>query len=395
VKVASRRARRLDVPLSLLLVSAAVTIGFGAIFALLPDYQKALHFEAWGLGAAVAASFLAGFAAQVALSRYADRGFGRMMLIGGVLTSVAGLLWLGVAQHLIELIGARVVLGLGEGAFVPAARRVVIERNPGDVGAALGRLSSFTVGGFLLGPPIGAVIADAFGLRVPFFALAALLACSLPAVYRMRVPASEDDIPRRAMRTLLKSRGLRAGLLLGVTLYVPIGVYDSLWARFLEDQGASRLFVAFSLTVFAAPIALLAPIGGRLSDRFGPLRVGAVCAVCTVPFVAAYGFVGTPILLACIAFVHSVFDSGSTPAGQAAVAESSPPALLAAGQGLYEATGLVIAAISAGVAAPLYGQWGAAALWTPLAVAIGCFGLLAYRTGAAEEREIRTRAARR
>jgi MFS family permease len=396
VEVASRRARSLDAPLSLLLVAATVTVGFGAIFALLPDYQDALHFAAWGLGAAVAASFLAGFVAQVALSRYADRGFGRMMLFGGVLTSVAGLLWLGIAHHLVELIGARIVLGLGEGCFVPAARRVVIERNPDNMGAALGRLSSFTVGGFLLGPPIGAVIADAFGLRVPFFLLAGLLACALPAVSRMHVGAIEDaDASRHVVRTLLRSRGLRAGLLLGVTLYVPIGVYDSLWARFLEDQGATRLFVAFSLTVFAAPIAVLSPAGGRLADRFGPLRLGTVCALCTVPFIVAYGFVQPPMALALIAFVHSVFDSGSTPAGQAAVAESSPPALVAAGQGLYEATGLVTAAVSASIAAPLYGQWGAAALWCTLAVALGVFALLAYAMGAEEERRIRTRAAPR
>jgi MFS family permease len=209
----------------------------------------------------------------------------------------------------------------------------------------------------------------------------------------MRVPAVTGDSPRRALRILLRRRGIRAGLLLGATLYVPIGVYDSLWARFLEDRGATRLFVALSLTIFAAPIALLAPLGGRISDRYGPLRVGATCAVCTVPFVTAYGFVRTPILLACIAFVHSIFDSGSTPAGQAAVANASPPELVAAGQGLYEATGLVIAATSAAIAAPLYGQWGAAALWCPLALAIGLFGVLAYRSGSRDEglrmREVR------
>jgi MFS family permease len=386
VQLGKRQTGAVDVPFSLLVVAATVTIGFGAIFALLPDYQRELHFSPWGLGVAVAASFLAGFVSQVALSRYADRGFGRAMLIGGVLVSVAGLLWLALAHHLVELVGARIVLGLGEGAFVPAARRVVIERNPQEVGAALGRLSAFTVGGFLLGPPVGAVLADGFGLRAPFFLLAALLVCAVPTVTRMRVPAVTGDSPRHALRILLRKRGIRAGLLLGATLYVPIGVYDSLWARFLEDLGASRLFVAFSLTILAAPIALLAPLGGRIADRYGPLRLGATCAVCTVPFVVAYGFVRVPIILACIAFVHSIFDSGSTPAGQAAVATASPPELLAAGQGLYEATGLVIAGAAAAVAAPLYGQWGAAALWCPLAAAIGLFGILAYRTGSDDEK---------
>jgi DHA1 family multidrug resistance protein-like MFS transporter len=394
VKLGKQQDRTVDVPFSLLVVAAAVTVGFGAIFALLPDFQREIRFQSTGLGVIVASSFLAGFGAQVGLSRYADRGFGRAMLVSGVLLSVAGLLWIAVAQHLIELVGARVVLGIGEGAFVPAARRVVIERNPREVGGALGKLSSFTVGGFLLGPPIGAVLADWFGLRVPFFLLAALLACSLPTVMGMRVPAVVGESPRNALRILLRRRGIRAGLLLGATLYVPIGIYDSLWARFLEDRGASTLFVAFSLTIFAAPIALFAPLGGRIADRYGPLRVGAICAVCTVPFVIAYGFVGTPMILACIAFVHSTFDSASTPAGQAAVAASSPPDLLAAGQGLYEATGLLNAATSAPIAAPLYQNWGAAALWCPLAAAIGLFGILAYRSGSDEEK-VRMRELRR
>jgi predicted MFS family arabinose efflux permease len=393
VQLGRQRTGAIDVPVPLLVVAATVTVGFGAIFALLPAYQRELHFADWGLGAAVTASFFAGFVAQVALSRYADRGLGRAMLVGGVLVSVVGLVWLALAHDLVELVGARIVLGIGEGAFVPAARRVVIERNPQVVGAALGRLSSFTVGGFLLGPPIGAVIADAFGLRAPFFLLAAVLACALPTVVRMRVPAVTGESPRRALRVLLRRRGIRAGLMLGVTLYLPIGVYDSLWARFLEDRGASTLFVALSLTIFGAPIALLAPLGGRISDRFGALRSGTICSLCTVPFVTTYGFVDRPIVLACIAFVHSIFDAGATPAGQSAVAAASPPELVAAGQGLYEATGLVVAAVSAAIAAPVYGRYGAAALWCPLAACIGTCALLAYWIGSGDE-DLRTRGAR-
>ncbi len=383
MQVARRQSQSVDIPFSLLVVTATVGIGFGAIFALLPDYQHALHFATWGLGVAAGATFVAGFAAQVGLARYADRGYGRTMLVGGVIVSVVGLVWVGAAHHLVELVGARIVLGAGEGVFVPAARRVVIERNPTEVGAALGRLSSFTVGGFLLGPPVGAVLADAFGLRVPFYALAALMACTLPTVARMAVPPAAADSTRGAVRTLLHSRGIRAGLLLAVALYVPIGVYDSLWARFLEDRGATRLFVALSLTIFAAPISLLSPLGGRIADRYGAMRVGSICCLSAVPFVVAYGFVTRPIVLACIAFGHSIFDGGTTPSGQSAVAEASPPELVAAGQGLYEATGLLVAAVSAGLASPLYGHFGIAPLWCTLGAVLAFVGVLAVLAGRA------------
>ena len=42
-----REKRALDVPVPLLVVSAAVTSGLGAIFALLPDFQRELPFETW------------------------------------------------------------------------------------------------------------------------------------------------------------------------------------------------------------------------------------------------------------------------------------------------------------------------------------------------------------
>ena len=384
VQLGKRQTRALDVPVSLLVVSAAVTIGFGAIFALLPDYQRELHFPTWGLGAAVTASFLAGFVAQVgpvALRRPRLR----TRRCSSAACSSRSRVCSGSRSRTIssELIGARLVLGLGEGAFLPAARRVVIERNPTDVGAALGRLSSFTVGGFLLGPPIGAVLADAFGLRAPFFVLAVLLACAVPTVIAHACAGRRGRLPRGTRcASLLRSRGIRAGLLLGATLYVPIGVYDSLWARFLEDRGATRLFVAFSLTIFAAPIALLSP-ARRPAGR--PLRPAARRR----DLRGVHGSVRHRVRLRRDAddpCVHRVRPldlrlGQPRPRVRHAVAIASPPELVAAGQGLYEATGLVVAALSAAVAAPVYGQWGAAALWCPLALAMACFGILAYRTG--------------
>src|SRR5947209_5172137 len=111
----ARTASRADVPKALLAVTALVTMGFGAIFAQLPDYQHALHFADWGLGVVTSASFVAGFTAQLGLARYADRGFGRAMLTGGVALSAVGCLGIAVADRLALLVAARVVLGLGEG----------------------------------------------------------------------------------------------------------------------------------------------------------------------------------------------------------------------------------------------------------------------------------------
>jgi predicted MFS family arabinose efflux permease len=366
----------------LLAVTASVTIGFGAIFALLPEFQDKLGFADFWLGAVTASSFVAGFVAQAGLARYADRGYGRHLLVAGIAVAALGAVGVAVAQSVEVLLIARVLLGLGEGAFLPAARRVVILRNPDHVGAALGRMGSAAMAGFVSGPPIAALIAERFGLRAPFWAVAVLLVALLPVTARFAVPPTNEQAAPAPLRTLISIRGVRAGLLLGAGLYLAIGVYDSLWAKFLQDDhGTSTNFVAWSLVVFAMPMLLLAPRMGGLSDRIGPVRLGSFCTLVSVPFVAAYGFLPNAWLIGAFAFVHSCFDSAVTPSSQSAVARSSPPALVAAGQGLLDGFGLLVAAASALVFASVYSTFGDAVLWCSLAVGVGLAGFGANIVG--------------
>lgn len=374
-----RALARVDTPLVVLAATAFVTMGFGAIFALLPDYQDALGFAAWGLGAVTSASFVAGFVAQFALARYADRGWGRRMLVGGVVIAAVGCLGIALAPSFAVLLIARVTLGFGEGIFLPAARRVIITRNPQTVGAALGRMGATATAGFLVGPPIAAAIAGATNLRMPFVVLAVVLVAVVPSVARFEVPPHEEEHHPKALRALIGMAGVRRGLYLIVGFAVAIGVYDSLWARFLKDLGASTQFVSFSLAVFAAPIALLAPLAGRLADRHGPRRVGSLAALASAPFIVAYGLVASYWAIAVLAFGHSTFDAAIQPSAQSQVARSTPPNLVAAGQGLLDGTSLLASAASAAFAAPIYSRWGPGALWIGLAAIVAATALVAGR----------------
>jgi MFS family permease len=205
---------------------------------------------------------------------------------------------------------------------------------------------------------------------------------------RFAVPPVSGDQGHAPVRKLLASPGVRAGLYLGAGLAIPIGVYDSLWARYLTDLGATTLFIGVSLTLFALPMAVFAGRAGRLAEREGPRRVGVLGLAGAVPSIALYGIVAVPWVIGCIAFVQSFFDSVVVPSSQAQVAHSSPPEHIAAGQGLLDGTGLLLSAISALLAAPVYEQWGAAAVWFGLA---GCVAVCAVVVA---PRPIRTRETR-
>lgn len=375
----------LRVPVLLYAATAIEAMGYGAIFALLADLQDTYGLPTYGLGLITGSSFLAGLAAQLGLARYSDHGHTRLMLRLGLAVAAGGMLLFGLAGGLWLFVTGRVLLGLGSGMFLPAVRRVIVTRAGPRAGEALGRLASVEVAGFVAGPPLAAVLASAFGLHAPFLVMAAALACTSPAVARVEEPPVEEAPPRRAVRVLFARRGVRAGLALAAGLYLSIGVFDAIWARYLTDLGASTPVIAITLALFALPLVALSPFGGRLADRSGPLRAGVVALAMTVPLVVGYGIVGSVALATVLALLHTTADALTTPAGQAAVARCSPPSLVAAGQGLYGATAAAGAAVAAFAAAPLYGAAGGAVMWTTAAAGVAVFATLAWVWGRGTE----------
>lgn len=375
------RAPTTGVP-GLLYVGVAVeALGYGAIFALLAELQDRYDLPTYGLGLIAGSAFLAGLGAQLGLARYADRGHTRLLLRVGLGVAAAGMLWFGLATQLWAFVGARLLLGLGSGMFIPATRRIAIAGAGDRSGEVLGRIASVEVGGFIAGPPIAALGAALFGLHAPFLILAGLLALTAPAVARVGEPPIDDHPERRAVRTLIVHRGVLAGLALGAALFLAIGVFEAVWARYMTDLGASTAVIAITLALFALPLVVLSPFGGRLADRRGAIRSGVVALVITAPCIAVYGFTDSVVIASMVALVHATGDAVTTPAGQSAVARFAPKALAGAAQGLYGAVGTAAAAFAAFGAAPLYGAAGPRTMWTVTAALVAGLALVAALLG--------------
>src|SRR5690349_5396130 len=166
--------RRTDLRRSLLpycIVAGSMSLGYGSIYTLLADLRDRYGFSEAQLGLIAAAGFLAGFVAQLSLARLADRGYAPFLVRGGVVMAMAAMVGSAAASTFWAFLVARLLLGLGSGAVGPAIRRIAITRDPDRVGENLGRLASFDVAGFVLGPLVAAVLAQ-IGLRVPFVFLA-------------------------------------------------------------------------------------------------------------------------------------------------------------------------------------------------------------------------------
>jgi MFS family permease len=350
------------------LLTGALSLGYGSIYTLLADLRDTYGFTEAQLGIITGAGFFAGFLAQVALARQADRGHTAVMVRSGLAFAAVAMLGCALATELWAFIGARVLLGLGSGMAGPALRRLVILRQPDDVGANLGRQMSWDLAGFVLGPFLAAVLAEAGGLRTPFLVFGllfvALLVQTANLDLRADVEASHDVVDAG----LLRNRAILATLVASIAFYVTIGVFESVWSVLLRDHGAETWVIGLTLSAFTIPMIFLAPIGGRVAQRRGPLRTVAVSIGVATLCTFSYGAFDVLWVLLLFSLVHAVADSFTMPGNQVAVAIAAPRHRLAAAQGLLGATGLATAGMVGLAAGAIYEHAGAFVLFSGTAV---------------------------
>jgi ACS family hexuronate transporter-like MFS transporter len=228
----------------------------------------------------------------------------RLGLETGILWAVA--LWslaaavCGWTRNLGQLIGARVFLGIGESAGVPAAGKlnaIYLEPKNRAVGAAITQVG-LSIG--MIGAPLLALLATNW--RSPFFICAALGFVWIPVwiAVRRRVRPFEEVPPMRdggAFRDLLKDRRLAA--LAGANI-LWMGIY-ALWSNWTTVY----LVHNFGLTTKAAsayawvpPVAstLGAFLGGWISRRAINTGMPPVQARVVATLVSAIGCLVTVLV---------------------------------------------------------------------------------------------------
>lgn len=362
---------------SLYLVTAVVMAGVSSVFALLGELETVYGLPVSGLGWIAGAAFGAALVTQLTLARYADRGYGALLLRAGVISSAVGLLWFAMSTELWQFVCARSVLGAGVGMLIPPARRIIVLTADGDQGERLGVFYAAYLSGFVFGPPFAGLLTELTDVRVPFVVLGLLTAASMFTLRGLEMPeaaptAASALARKGVLRRLLASRKVIAALLVIVSFRYSIGVFEPLWAVFLKDLGASTALIGLSLAMFALPMLLVAKRAGALSDRYGPRIASVLSAAATVPIMASYGLVGVLPAVMVMAIPHGLLEAIQSPGTQAALADAAPRDDAAAAQGLGEAAGSAAAGIGALTAAPLFAHLGAGPAWFIGGIVMAC-----------------------
>jgi MFS family permease len=346
--------------LTLQVATAIMSMTYGVMFTMLDDYRDEYGISESGLGLVLAIGFFAAFVGQITLAPLADRGHAKRMMIMGFALVVVGCLVMAFGTTLIALLSGRLIMGVGSGMSLPALRKIVIVSDPDNLGSNMGRLLSVDIAGFALGPMLSAVLIGPFGLASPFLVISAAVVGITVALSRVSVPeTAHDDRPsERFAFDLLRIPAVSGGVLIGVALFIMIGTFDSLWAIMMEDLDAADWIANMGVSLFAIPMALLGPYGGRLAQRKGPYRVGAIGMTVGAVCMTLYGFLPTPALMLVVFFVHIMNDGFTVTSAGVAVGMAAPPERQAGAQGLLGGVQTLMGGLAASLAGWSYDHLG-------------------------------------
>ena len=216
-----------------------------------------------------------------------------------------------------------------------------------------GVLAAYETAGFLIGPAIAAFINTWFGLSETFIVLTVLLIV-FSARLGVHVPAAKTRPARTIVLELIKLPAMQSCLAMGVAFWITIGVFEVIWAIFLSDLGATQIFIGLTMSLFGLPMIFISPRAGSLAQTRGPLNIAILSIGVAIVCMFSYGFIDS-IWLICIPLcIHAIADAFTMPATQFAVAKASGEDAIASGQGLFGATGMLVAAVTASASGWLY-----------------------------------------
>ena len=392
-----RWIRRWRPLLPVLIAEFIILLGFGALLPVLPMYVIEHGIDVPTLGLIAAAWSIAKLIAEPIFGYLADRTSRKPFLVGGaIVLGIATMLPL-VFTSAAALFVLRFISGAAAGAYDPAARGLIVDATEErERGEAFGIYAAFQMGGFVLGPVIGAFgAAMGGGFAFPFLFTGILtmiaggvLAWTLPGAPTVveddprpaATPAPATTNPQRPHRVspseppfTASTAGIpaadeaagqvRAPLreLLNVSVGVALimnfgfslafGVYEVIWSLYLEDLGASIEWIGLTFALFGLPMMMLSPFAGRLVDRHGPIRFAAVGALVICLAGVVYGLSAEPLVPSAMASVEGIAEAFLMPALYALVAFGSPSGRSSTAQGIFGAVGtigLIVGTLSSG-----------------------------------------------
>ncbi len=305
---------RLVTPAFAALASATLAffIAGGVVLPIAPIFARdALGAGDLGVGVAIGSFSVAALILRPVVGWTSDRFGRRPLLVGGALLTVVALALHLVANDLATFIGARALLGAGEGFFFVATLAAGSDIAPEDRrGEALSFLSLSLYLGLAIGPLLAAWLFSGESYAIVW--IVAMGSAGIAAGLSLLVPESAPAVLERAAggqarpRTpLIHPAGLFPGfvILLGLGGMAGFLTFMPLYGPTFGFENGSIPLAAYALIVIALRL-----VGATRPDRFGAARLSSIALAVSAVGLAVIGIVPSTIglLVGTVIFASGV-----------------------------------------------------------------------------------------
>ena len=338
------------------------------------------------VGITIGAFAIGAVAARPFAGRVADARGRRIVLVSGaaIMGLAGGLLFL--SMGVVGLVGARLVVGVGEAlVFTAGATWVVDLAPPGRRAQSIGLFGLAVWTGLSLGTVVGEGLyaLAGFGAVWAFAAIAPLLGAAIAA--RLPEPRGAPAAPAQGrVRGLVPRVALRPGVALALASagYATMASFVVLHLAETGAGGGAAVFTTFTAAVVGARL-----LGGRLPDRLGARPCALAAGIAEAAGLALVAVAASPVVALAGALFMGVGFSLLYPALALLVVDGIEESRRGAALGTFTAffdVGLGLGAPLAGAVAAVAGLPAAFVVAALLSV----LGVLVTRSGAPLEGDV-------
>jgi DHA2 family methylenomycin A resistance protein-like MFS transporter len=217
-----------------------------------------------------------------------DRIGHRWIVLSGLTGFGCASLMCGIAPNIELLIAARVLQGVGAALLLPGTLAVITDQyvDKAERARAVGIWAGAGALALVAGPILGGVLVSGFGWRAVFLINLPIIALVLPMAWRM-VPQRRTARRETHIRLRIGAAFVGANVVSGLMNLVGLGTLLALTLYLQEHLDQSALRAGLELLPVLLPLAVLGPVSGRITARYGSrlpmsfgLALGAIGSFC-------------------------------------------------------------------------------------------------------------------
>ncbi len=309
--------------ISIFLANMAFSLGQQMSNSLLAKYADSMGAPASQIGMLMGMFAVTALSLRFVAGPVMDTYNKKFLLMGAMGIMAVAYVGFSLSGSIRSLMGFRLLQGCGNAFGNSVCLAMVSEALPKDkFGAGMGYYSLAQVIVQAIAPTIGLYLVDWTGYNATYLINAAIMVCAIAAAARIRLDHTRSKKLKLALDTIIAKEAMLPAFILFL-LAIGFHTINSFLIVFAGKRGITSNIGLF-FTVYALTLFFTRPMVGRLTDKYGLVKVAIPAIFCTASsFVIISQAATLPAFLAA-AFVNAFGFGACQPALQSVAMKTVP-----------------------------------------------------------------------